>query len=151
MSGMFTRTIFRGAALGILIIQLFVSVAEAAICKPCPTPAVTACASSCETATTSFASPESRNKSCPPATQDSGDHLCTLCPSCLAPCIVETPALLSRNDHIQRFALPEYSTLYEAPSFSLLRPPIRCPRSFPFFDRRSRKEPVRTSSYTVKI
>ena len=122
---MFTRTIIRGAILGILMIQVFVSIAEAAVCKPSPTKSAAACTSSGETGATSFAFPENRNESCPPASQDPGDHVCTLCPFCLAPCIGETPLSVFRDDHFHRFAIPEFSTLYEAPSSSLLRPPIR--------------------------
>src|SRR4030065_705816 len=132
---MLARTIIRGAVLGIVMIQVFVSIAEPALCKPHPTKTVAACASSGETGATSFASPESRNESCPPSTQDSGDHLCMLCPFCLAPCIGDAPVSVFRDDHFQLFAPPECSTLYEAPSFSLLRPPILCSRSSPFSAR----------------
>src|SRR4030066_728065 len=112
---MFTRTIFRGVVLALLTLQLFVSVAEAAICKSCPPKAVAACASSNETTATSFALSESRNDSCPSSTQDSGDHLCMLCPSCLSPFIGDTPVSVFRDARFQRFALPEFSTHYAAP------------------------------------
>src|SRR3990170_6334706 len=121
---MFTRTIFRGVVLALLTLLVFVSVAEGAVCKPSPAKSATASTSSGETGATSLPFHESRNDSCPSSTQDSGDHLCMLCPSCLSHFIGDTPVSVFRDDHFQRFALPEFSTLYEAPSFSHLRPPI---------------------------
>jgi len=114
----------RGVVLAALTLQMFASVAEATLCKPCPGKSAAACRSFADTAATSSAVPESGNDSSSPAGHRSGDKQCPLCPSCLAPCIGSSPVSLSPDDRSQYFAPPEYATLYEAPSFSLLRPPI---------------------------
>lgn len=121
---MLARTIFRVAVLAALTLQMSASVAEAAICKPCPAKAAASCPSSSETATTPIVYSEGRAESSLPASHEPGDDQCSLCPSCLAPFIEESPVSVSPDDHMQRFAPPKCATLYEAPSFPLLRPPI---------------------------
>lgn len=121
---MLARTIFRGAVLAVLLLQILASVAEAAICKPCPAKAAAACPSSSDTATTSIVYSEGRTESSLPASHGPGDDHGSLCPFCLAPFIEAAPVSMSPDDRTQRFAPAEHTTLYEAPSFSLLRPPI---------------------------
>jgi hypothetical protein len=121
---MFAQILLRGVVLSALTLQMFASVAEAAICKPCPAKAVTTDPSFIEAAATALAFPEGNNDSPSPANHGVGDKHRSLCPSCLVPCIGSFPASLSPDDRTQRFAPPECATLYEAPSFSLLRPPI---------------------------
>jgi hypothetical protein len=121
---MLARTIFRVIVLVALTLQVFASVAEAVICKPCPAKATAVCPSSSDTATTSIAYSEGRTESSLPASHGPGDDHGSLCPFCLAPFIEASPVSVSPDDRIQRFAPAEHTTLYEAPSFSLLRPPI---------------------------
>ncbi|HKZ16893.1 MAG TPA: hypothetical protein VJ161_05430 [Geobacteraceae bacterium] len=121
---MFARTISRLVVLALLLLQTLASVAEAAECGP-HLPASAYAGSSCsERAVAMSEFPESRHESCPPASPDQGDHRCEFCPFCLAPFIEASPLSVSPDDRIQRFAPAEYAMLYEAPSFTLLRPPI---------------------------
>jgi hypothetical protein len=121
---MFARTFFRGVLLGVLILQLLASAAEATVCKPCPNKSAAVCSSFSEAATMSGASSECQADSSLPASHDMADDHCSLCPLCLPLFIKAAPMSVSPDDQGQRFASSEPLTLYEAPSFSLLRPPI---------------------------
>lgn len=121
---MFVRTFFRGVLLGVLILQVLASVAEATVCKPCPAKVASVCTSFSETATMSGAFSKGRAGSSLPASHQKGDDHCSLCPLCLSPFIEAAPVSVSPNDQGQRFAVAVHLALYEAPSFSLLRPPI---------------------------
>jgi hypothetical protein len=91
---MFLRTHLPKFAFALLALFLFVSVSDAAECDPCSA-----------------------------ASHAGDDDPCVLCPFCLSPCIEPSPVTVSLEDRTQRFAFPEYSTCYEAPFFSFLRPP----------------------------
>jgi hypothetical protein len=120
---MFTRTFFRGVLLGVLILQTLASAAEATDCKPCPDKSAAACPSFSETATMSGASSEDQARSSLPASHAGADDHCSLCPLCLPLFIKTTPVSVSPDDQGRRFAASEHLALYEAPFFSLLRPP----------------------------
>lgn len=107
-----------------LILQTLASAAEATVCKPCPAKIAAVCRSFSETATMSGASSEDRTDSSLPANHDGGDDHCSLCPLCLSPFIELASVAVSPDDQGRRFAAAEHLALYEAPSFSLLRPPI---------------------------
>jgi hypothetical protein len=121
---MFARTFFRGVLLVVLILQTLASAAEATACRPCPDKSAGVCPSLNETATMSDASSESQAGSSLPASHQGGDDHCSLCPLCLPPFIKAAPMSVSPDDQGRRFAASEHLALYEAPSFSLLRPPI---------------------------
>jgi hypothetical protein len=121
---MFARTFFRGVLLGVLILQTLASVAEATACKPCPDTSAALCPSFSETATMSGASSEGQAGSSLPASHAGADDHCSLCPLCLPLFIKAAPMSVSPDDQGRRFAASEYLAPYEAPSFSLLRPPI---------------------------
>ena len=107
-----------------LILQTLASAAEATVCKPCPDKSAALCPSFSEAATMSDASSECQDGSSLPAShQRDGDH-CSLCPLCLPLFIKAAPMSVSPDDPGQRFAVAEQMALYEAPSFSLFRPPI---------------------------
>ena len=121
---MSARIFFRGVLLGMLILQMLASAAEAAACKPCPDRSFATCPSFGETATMSGASSGCQSGSSLPATHDGADDHCSLCPLCLPLFIKAAPMSVSPDDPGRRFAAPEHLSPYEAPSFSLLRPPI---------------------------
>ena len=121
---MFARTFFRGVLLGVMIFQMLASAAEATVCKPCPDKSAALCPSFSETATMSGAFSEGRTGSSLPASHQGGDDHCSLCPLCLPLFIKAVPISVSPDDQGQRFAVAEQMALYEAPSFSLFRPPI---------------------------
>src|SRR3989337_2381815 len=123
ISKMCLRSYLPKIALALLGLFLFVSISEAAECNPYPTKAEAARPSSCETASVSSDFPGDRGASSTPSSHAGEDSSCTLCSFCLSPCIESSPAIVSLGDGAQRFALPEYATHYEAPSFSFLRPP----------------------------
>lgn len=121
---MSARTFIRGILLGLLILQTLASAAEATACKPCPDKSAAVCPSSSETATMCGASCEDQAGSSLPASHDgTGDH-CSLCPLCLSLFIKADPMSVSPDDQGRRLAASEHLALYEAPSFSLFRPPI---------------------------
>jgi len=108
----------------VLILQTLASAAEATACKPCPDKSAAFCPSFSETATIPDASSEDQADSSLPATHDgAGDH-CSFCPLCLPLFIKAAPASVFPDDQGRRFTVSEQLALYEAPSFSLLRPPI---------------------------
>jgi len=121
---MFTRPYIRGILLGVLILQVLASAAEATVCKPCPDKSAAVCPSFIETATMSGAFSERRDDSSLPASHQGGDDHCSLCPLCLSPFIEAAPVSVSPDDPGRRFAVSEHLAPCEAPSFSLLRPPI---------------------------
>jgi hypothetical protein len=121
---MLNRTFFRGFLLGVLILQTLVSAAEATGCKPCPDKSAAVCPSFSETATMSGASSEGQDGSPLPANHDGADDHCSLCPLCLPLFIKAAPVSVSPDNQGRRFAASEHLALYEAPSFSLFRPPI---------------------------
>ena len=122
---MFARTFFRGVLLGVLILQMLASAAEATVCKPCPDKSAVICPSFSETATMSGAFSEGRTTdSSLPTSHQGGDDHCSLCPLCLPLFIKAAPMSVSPDDQGQRLAVAEQMALYEAPSFSLFRPPI---------------------------
>jgi hypothetical protein len=121
---MFTRSFIRGVLLGVLILQMLASAAEATVCKPYPDKSAAICPSFSETATTPGAFSEGRTDSSLPSSHQGGDDHCSLCPLCLSPFIEAAPVSVSPNDQGQRFVAAVQLALYEAPSFSLLRPPI---------------------------
>jgi len=120
---MFTRPYIRGVLFGVLILQILASAAEATACKPCPDKSAAPCPSLSEAATMSDASSGSRTDSSLPASHPGGDDHCSLCPLCLSPFIEAAPVSVSPDDQGRRFAALEHPAPYEAPSFSLLRPP----------------------------
>jgi hypothetical protein len=121
---MFARTISRLVVLAALTLQMFAFVADAAICKPGHAEPAAGCPSYSETAPSpSSCSREGRAESSSHA-QDPEKKQCSVCPFCLAPFIEASPVSVSSDDRVQRFTPPDYATLYEAPSSSLLRPPI---------------------------
>ena len=121
---MFARSYIRGVLLAVLTLQALASVAEATACKPCPAKIAAVFQSFSETATMSGASSEDRAGSSPLASHDGADDHCALCPLCLPLSIQAAPTSVSPDDQGQRFAAAEHLAPYEAPSFSLLRPPI---------------------------
>jgi hypothetical protein len=121
---MLARTFFRGVLLGVLILQTLASAAEATACKPCPDKSAAVCTSFSETTTMSGAFSKDRDGSSLPASHDGADDHCSLCPLCLPLFIKTVPVSVSPDDQGRRFAASEHLALYEAPSFSLLRPPI---------------------------
>jgi hypothetical protein len=121
---MFTRPFFRGLLLGVLILQTVASAAEATACKPCPDKSAAPCPSFSETATMSCASSEDQAGSSLPVSHDDADDHCSLCPLCLPLFIKAASVSVSPDNQGRRFAASEHLAPYEAPSFSLLRPPI---------------------------
>jgi hypothetical protein len=121
---MFARTFIRGILLGLLILQMLASAAEAMVCKPCPDKSAALCPSFSEAATMSDASSECQTDSSLPASHPGGDDHCSLCPLCLSPFIEAAPVSVFPNDQGRRFVASEHLVPYEAPYFSLLRPPI---------------------------
>jgi hypothetical protein len=121
---MFPRTFIRGLLLVMLILQTLSSAAEATVCKPCPDKSAAVCPSFSETATMSGAFFRCQTGSSLPVSHAGADDHCSLCPLCLSPFLEAAPVSVSPNDQGQRFAASEHLALYEAPSFSLLRPPI---------------------------
>ena len=121
---MFTRPYIRGVLLAVLILQTLASAAEATVCKPCPDKSATICPSFSETATMPGASSGGQAGSSPSTSHDGADDHCSLCPLCLPLFIKAAPMSVSPDDQGQRFAVAEQMALYEAPSFSLFRPPI---------------------------
>ena len=121
---MFARNFLRGVLLAVLTLQALASVAEATVCKPCPAKIAAVCRSFSETATMSGASSEDRTGSSRPASHAGADDHCSLCPLCLPLFIKAAPMSVSPDDLVRRFAAAEQLAPYEAPSFSLLRPPI---------------------------
>lgn len=121
---MFARTFIRGILLGLLILQTLASTAEATACKPCPGKSAALCPSLSETATMPGASSEGQAGSSLPASHAGADDHCSLCPLCLPLFIKAAPVSVSPDNQGRRFAASEHLAPYEAPSFSLLRPPI---------------------------
>jgi len=121
---MFARTFFRGVLLGVLILQTLASAAEATVCKPCPDKSAALCPSFSETATMSGTSSECQDGSSLPASHQGADDHCSLCPLCLPLFIKSAPMSVSPDDQGRRFAASEHLAPNEAPTFSLLRPPI---------------------------
>ncbi len=91
---MFLRTHLPKFAFALLALFLFVSVSEAATCDPWIG-----------------------------ASHAGDDVSCARCPYCVSPCIESSPVTVSPEDRTQRFAFAEYTTFYEAPFISFLRPP----------------------------
>jgi hypothetical protein len=123
---MLARTIFRVIVLVALTLQVFASVAEAANCMIGHSDPAEGCPSfSCDETAVSSAScsPGGDAESSYPA-HDPGKRHCSVCPICLAPFVEASPVSVSPDDLVRRFAPAEFATLYEAPSFALLRPPI---------------------------
>jgi hypothetical protein len=120
---MFLRSSLPKIALALLGLFLFVYVSEAAECNPCSKKVEAAGPSSCETASVSSDFPGDRGAPPAPSSHAGEDSSCTLCSFCLSPCIEPSPGIVFLDDSAQRCAPPEYETDYEAPSFSLLRPP----------------------------
>jgi len=120
---MFSRTFIRGFLLVVLTLQALASAAEATVCKPCPDKSAAVCPSFNETAMLSGASSECQAGSSFPASHAGADDHCSLCPLCLPLFIKAAPVSVSPDDQGRRFASAEHLALYEAPSFSLLRPP----------------------------
>lgn len=120
---MSARTFFRGVLLGVIILQILASAAEATICKPCPDKSAAVCPYFSETATMSGASSECQAGSTLPASHAGADDHCSLCPLCLPLFIKAAPVSVSPDDRGRRIAAAEHLAPYEAPSFSLLRPP----------------------------
>ena len=121
---MFARSFIRGLLLGVLILQTLASAAEATACKPCPDKSAAPCPSFSETATMSCASSKSQAGSSLPASHAGVDNHCSLCPLCLSFFIKAASTSVAPDNQGRRFAASEHLALYEAPSFSLLRPPI---------------------------
>jgi len=121
---MFSRTFLRGFLLAVLTLQGLASAAEATVCKPCPDNSAAACPSSSETATMSGASSECQDGSSLPVSHQGEDDHCSLCPLCLPLFIKAAPMSVSPGDPGRRFAASEHFAPYEAPTFSLFRPPI---------------------------
>ena len=121
---MFARTFFRGVLLVVVVLQTLASAAEATVCKPCPDKSAAVSLSLSETATMPCACSEGKADSSLPATHDGADDHCSLCPLCLPIFIKAAPVSVSPDDQGKRFATSEHLAPYEAPSFSLLRPPI---------------------------
>jgi len=121
---MFTRPYIRGVLLGVLILQMLASAAEATVCKPCPDESAALCRSFSETAAMSGTSSEGKAGSSLPASHAGADDHCSLCPLCLPLFIKAAPMSVSPDDPGRRFAASEHLAPCEAPSFSLLRPPI---------------------------
>ena len=82
---MFTRPYIRGVLLGVLILQMLATAAEATVCKPCPDKSAAVCPSFSETAPMSGASSECPAGSSLPASHAGADDHCSLCPLCLSP------------------------------------------------------------------
>ena len=120
---MFARTFIRGILLGLLILQTLASTAEATTCKPCPDKSAAVCPSLSDTDTNSGASSGGQAGSSLPASHAGADDHCSLCPLCLPLFIKAAPMSVSPDDQGQRFAAAVQLALYEAPYFSLLRPP----------------------------
>ena len=110
-------------AFALLGLFLFVSISEAAECNPCSTKVEATGPSSCETASVSSDLPGDRGTPSTPSSHTGEDRSCTFCPFCLSPWIESSPMTVSLDDGPQRIALQEYTTDYEAPSFTFLRPP----------------------------
>jgi hypothetical protein len=108
------------ALLGLLLI---VSVSEAFECYPRTTNAGPACPSSCETAPVSPGTVGDPGGPPSPSDHAGADDSCALCTFCLSPCVGSLPVTVAMDDGFRRIAPPEFATHYEAPSFSLLRPP----------------------------
>lgn len=121
---MFARTFFRGVLLGVLILQMLASAAEAKVCKPCPDKSAAACPSFSETATMFGAFSGCQTGSTLPTSHDGTDDHCSLCPLCLPLFLKAAAVSVSPGDQGRRFTALERLALYEAPSFSLFRPPI---------------------------
>jgi len=120
---MFSRTFIRGFLLAVLTLQALASAAEATACKPCPDKSAAVCPSVSETATMAGAYSECQAGSSLPASHAGVDDHCSLCPLCLPLFIKAAPVSVSPDDQGRRYASAEHLALYEAPSFSLLRPP----------------------------
>jgi len=120
---MFTRPYIRGVLLGVLILQLLASAAEATVFKPCPEKSAALCPPFSEPATMSDAFSEGRGGSSLPASHQGGDDHCSLCPLCLSPFIEAAPVSVSPDEEGRRFIAAVQLAIYEAPSFFLLRPP----------------------------
>jgi len=121
---MFARTFIRGILLGLLILQALASAAEATVCKPCPDKSAAVCPSLSDNATKPGTSSEDQTGSSLPASHAGADDHCSLCPLCLPLFIKAVAVSVSPDDQGRRFTGWEHLALYEAPSFSLLRPPI---------------------------
>jgi hypothetical protein len=121
---MFAHTFIRGILLGLLILQTLASAAEATACKPCPDKSAAICPSLSDRATKPGASSEDQAGSSLPASHAGADDHCSLCPFCLPLFIKAAPMSFSPDDRGRRFTASEHLALYEAPSFSLFRPPI---------------------------
>jgi hypothetical protein len=121
---MITRTFCRNVLLGVLMLQTVASAAEATPCGPCLDKPAAACPSFSGTATMSEASFGDRGGSSLPASDGEVDDHCSLCPLCLPLFIRAAPVSISPDDQGQRFVITVHLALYEAPSFSLFRPPI---------------------------
>lgn len=121
---MFARTFFRGVLLVVVVLQTLASAAEATVCKPCPNKSAAVSPSLSETATMPCACSKGEADSSLPATHDGADDHCSLCPLCLPIFIKAAPVSVSPDDQGKRFVASEHLAPYDAPSFSLFRPPI---------------------------
>ena len=121
---MSARTFFRGVLLGVLILQVLASAAEATVRKPCPDKSAAVCPFFSETSTMSGAFSGCQTGSTLPASHDGEDDHCSLCPLCLPLFIKAAPVSVSPDHQGRRYAASEQLAPYEAPSFSLHRPPI---------------------------
>ena len=121
---MSVRTILRAAVLAALVLQLSASAAEAAFCGFGTGRAAAGCRSADEATTTLSSFSGCRLDAATPGNRVPGTEPCSLCAFCLAPYAEASPPSLVPDGHMERIAPAENATLYEAPSSSLLRPPI---------------------------
>lgn len=118
------RTILRAAVLAALVFQLSASAAEAAFCRSGTSEATVGCPSSNETAATFTTFSGCRAEAAAPTRHAPGTDPCSLCAFCLAPYVEASLPSLVPDGHVERVAPADSIALYDAPSFSLLRPPI---------------------------
>lgn len=120
---MLLRVNLPSLALALLAFFLFVSVSEAAECNPCSVKTAAASPCSGETASVSPGFPGDRGESSSPSSHSEENNSCSVCSFCLSPCIGSSTMTVAIDDGTQRLGPMEYGTIYEAPSFSFLRPP----------------------------
>ncbi len=118
------RTILRAAVLAALVFQLSASAAEAAFCGFDAGRADAGCRSADEATTTLSSFSGCRVDAAAPGSHVPRTEPCSLCAFCLAPFARASLPSLAPDGRMERVAPAESATLYEAPSSSLLRPPI---------------------------
>ena len=124
MPVMSSRNMFRGALLGLLLFQILASAADGGARNPCLDDSSAVCGSFREMAQMSGAVSEDQADSSPSTSGDRMDNHCSMCPLCLSAFIMTGPVSIAPNDPGQRLFASADVTFYEAPSSSLLRPPI---------------------------